>query len=45
MRHGGARKPTKAIHRVGPNREKIRDLLASGSGLAGASFESTGELR
>jgi hypothetical protein len=34
-----------AIHRAGPNREKIRDLLASGSGVAGASFESTGELR
>jgi len=34
-----------AIHRAGPNRKKIRDLLAAGSGVAGASFESTGELR
>ena len=34
-----------AINRVGPNREKIRDLLASGKPVGGASFESTGELR
>ncbi|MGD0791724.1 MAG: ABC transporter substrate-binding protein [Terriglobales bacterium] len=34
-----------AIHRAGPNREKIRNLLASGKRLGGASFESTGELR
>ena len=33
-----------AIHRAGPNREKIRNLLASGKSLGGASFESTGEL-
>ena len=35
---------TEAIHRAGPNREKIRNLLASGKPMAGASFESTGEL-
>jgi len=34
-----------AIHSAGPNREKIRNLLASGAVLGGASFESTGELR
>jgi len=34
-----------AIHRAGPNREKIRALLASGEAFGGASFESTGELR
>ena len=34
-----------AINRAGPNREKIRNLLASGSPVAGASFESTGEPR
>jgi branched-chain amino acid transport system substrate-binding protein len=34
-----------AINRAGPNREKIRNLLASGKLVAGASFESTGELR
>src|SRR5271157_2448215 len=34
-----------AINRAGPNREKIRNLLASGKRLGGASFESTGELR
>ncbi len=34
-----------AIHRAGPNREKIREVLASGEGLAGVRFESTGELR
>jgi len=33
-----------AINRAGPNREKIRNLLASGKRLGGASFESTGEL-
>jgi hypothetical protein len=34
-----------AINRAGPNREKIRNLLASGKSVGGASFESTGELR
>jgi hypothetical protein len=34
-----------AIHRAGPNREKIRNLLASGTPVDGTSFESTGELR
>ena len=34
-----------AINQAGPNREKIRDLLASGKPVAGASFASTGELR
>jgi branched-chain amino acid transport system substrate-binding protein len=34
-----------AINRAGPSREKIRNLLASGKAVAGASFESTGELR
>jgi branched-chain amino acid transport system substrate-binding protein len=34
-----------AIRRAGPNREKIRNLLASGTRVGGASFESTGELR
>ena len=34
-----------AIHRAGPNREKIRNLLASGKPVGGASFESSGELR
>jgi ABC-type branched-subunit amino acid transport system substrate-binding protein len=34
-----------AINRAGPNREKIRNLLASGKRVGGASFESTGELR
>jgi branched-chain amino acid transport system substrate-binding protein len=34
-----------AIHRAGPNRGKIRNLLASGKPVGGASFESTGELR
>jgi branched-chain amino acid transport system substrate-binding protein len=34
-----------AIHRAGPNREKIRNLLASGKPMGGASFGSTGELR
>jgi branched-chain amino acid transport system substrate-binding protein len=34
-----------AINRAGPNREKIRNLFASGKPVAGASFESTGELR
>ncbi|MGA9902686.1 MAG: ABC transporter substrate-binding protein [Terriglobales bacterium] len=33
-----------ALQRAGPNREKIRDLLASGKSIGGASFESTGEL-
>jgi branched-chain amino acid transport system substrate-binding protein len=34
-----------AINRAGPNREKIRNLLASGKPVGGASFESTGEPR
>jgi hypothetical protein len=34
-----------AIHRAGPNREKIRNLLASGKPVGGASFEATGESR
>jgi branched-chain amino acid transport system substrate-binding protein len=34
-----------AINRAGSNRQEIRDQLASGKTLAGASFESTGELR
>jgi branched-chain amino acid transport system substrate-binding protein len=34
-----------AIRRAGPNREKIRALLASGKVVAGESFEPTGELR
>jgi branched-chain amino acid transport system substrate-binding protein len=34
-----------AIHRAGPNRERIRDLLASGQTIAGLRFASTGELR
>ena len=34
-----------AIHRAGPNREKIRNLLASGTPVGGVSFESTGDAR
>ena len=34
-----------AINQAGPNREKIRDVLASGQLLAGASFKSTGEAK
>jgi branched-chain amino acid transport system substrate-binding protein len=34
-----------AIDRAGPNRERIRDLLASGQTVAGQRFSSTGELR
>src|SRR5260370_42472285 len=34
-----------AIRRAGPNREKIRNLLASGTAMGRVSFESTGELR
>jgi hypothetical protein len=34
-----------AIDRAGPNREKIRDFLASGQTVAGLRFASTGELR
>jgi ABC-type branched-subunit amino acid transport system substrate-binding protein len=34
-----------AIYRAGPNREKIRNLLASGTAVDGTSFESTGESR
>ena len=36
---------TSAIRQAGPNREKIRDVLASGHEVAGAAFNSTGELR
>jgi branched-chain amino acid transport system substrate-binding protein len=36
---------TAAIDQAGPNREKIRDVLASGQQVAGTSFQSTGELR
>lgn len=32
-----------AINQAGPNREKIRNVLASGKRLGGSSFESTGE--
>lgn len=34
-----------AIERAGSNREKIRDLMASGAAVGGVSFVSTGELR
>ena len=34
-----------AIDRAGPNRAKIREVLASGVAVAGLRFESTGELR
>ena len=34
-----------AVDRAGPNRERIRDLLASGQTVAGLRFASTGELR
>jgi len=34
-----------AIERAGPNRERIRNLLASGQTVAGLRFASTGELR
>ena len=33
-----------AINQAGPNREKIRNVLASGKRVGGASFASTGEL-
>ncbi|MFZ0200752.1 MAG: ABC transporter substrate-binding protein [Candidatus Sulfotelmatobacter sp.] len=33
-----------AIERAGPNREKIRDQMASGAPVGDVSFESTGEL-
>jgi branched-chain amino acid transport system substrate-binding protein len=32
-----------AVDRAGPNRAKVRDVLASGASLANASFQSTGE--
>jgi phosphoribosylcarboxyaminoimidazole (NCAIR) mutase len=35
---------SEAAFRTGPNRGKIRDLLASGTAVAGVSFQSTGEL-
>ncbi len=34
-----------AIDRAGPNRGRIRDLLSSGTALAGVRFEETGEPR
>lgn len=34
-----------ATFRTGPNRGKIRDLLASGTPVAGMRFQSTGELK
>jgi branched-chain amino acid transport system substrate-binding protein len=34
-----------AVEASGPNRGKIRDLLASGQSIGGTSFESTGEVR
>lgn len=34
-----------AIQRGGPNREKIRDELASGNAMGGSSFEANGEQR
>ena len=34
-----------AIQKVGPNREKVRDILASGNTIAGISFQTTGEPR
>jgi hypothetical protein len=34
-----------AVERAGPNRARIRNLLASGANVAGVSFESTGELQ
>ena len=34
-----------AIQKVGPNREKVRDILASGNTIAGVSFQTTGEPR
>jgi branched-chain amino acid transport system substrate-binding protein len=34
-----------AIEQAGPNREKIRDVLASGQLVAGVRFNSTGEIR
>ena len=34
-----------AIDRAGPNREKIRDVLASGANVGGIRFETSGTLR
>jgi len=34
-----------AIEKAGPNREKIRDLLSSGTAIAGVAFQPTGEPR
>jgi branched-chain amino acid transport system substrate-binding protein len=39
------RSVAEAIRSAGPNREKIRNVLASGRQLDGASFDSVGELR
>jgi len=35
---------TAAIDQAGPNRARIRELLASGTSIAGVRFESTGEV-
>jgi branched-chain amino acid transport system substrate-binding protein len=34
---------TEAIDRAGPNRGKVRDVLSSGTAIAGITFEKTGE--
>jgi branched-chain amino acid transport system substrate-binding protein len=34
---------TEAIDRAGPNREKLRNVLSSGTALAGVTFDKTGE--
>ena len=34
-----------AIKKAGANREKVRDVLASGNTIAGVSFQTTGEPR
>jgi branched-chain amino acid transport system substrate-binding protein len=36
---------TDAINRGGNNREKIRELLSSGSAIAGVRFQTTGEAK
>jgi hypothetical protein len=40
-----ARCPADAANRTGPNRGKIRDVLASGTSVAGVRLQSTGELK
>jgi hypothetical protein len=32
-----------ALERAGPNREKLRDVLSSGTAMAGINFDKTGE--